>query len=316
MAAGVVAACKQKSSAAQGDEDAGAVGDDDDKTSGDDDDNANQGTPAEPSNGISCDVQAILENRCLSCHGATDAKGPELLKYEDFTAKSNRDPNKTRGQLAAELMKSKEMPKAPGVATDAEIKMMEDWVAGGLKKSTESCILAQSDAGGGNGDGGGKGDGGGTGMGADAGLCTSGTRWTMANTKSPLMHPGGACIACHSTTVGGPALSFAGTVFPTLHEVDDCNGSSSAKSPVTIIIKDRRNTQVTMQTNEVGNFMAFSDTLTDLNLRAPYTVEIRQPGKPTRKMNRTINGGDCNSCHTTAGNGPLGRIVEPGNPLQ
>lgn len=312
MAAAVVAACKQKNTASQGDEDAGTEqGDDDDKTTttgDDDDDNAEQGTPAVPSNGVPCDVQAIVENRCISCHGTTAPQGPPLLKFEDFEAKSNRDPAKTRGQLSAELMTKKEMPKAPGVATDSEIKTFNDWVAAGMKKSDEACILAPADAGTTPApDGGLTADAGSPGV--DAGLCTSGVRWTQANTKSPLMHPGGACIQCHSTTQGGPALSFAGTVYAGLHDVDDCNGSSA---PITVIIRDRRKQTVTMQTNAAGNFMAFTDTISDLGLRAPFTVEVRQPGKPPRKMNRTITGGDCNSCHTAAGNGPPGRVLEPG----
>lgn len=309
-AAAVVAACKQKNSVEQTDEDAGSEGDGTSTASGDDDDDdVDQGAPAEPSNGIPCDVQAVIENRCLSCHGTEAPQGPPLLKYEDFEAKSTRDPEMTRGQVAADLMTKKEMPKAPGKASDAEIGIVNDWVTGGMKRSDEACILAPPDAG--ASDGGGGQDGGAPGV--DAGLCTSGERWTQGNTKSPLMHPGGACIACHSTTQGGPTLSFAGTVFPSLHEVDDCNGS---KAPITVVVKDRRGRAVTMQTNAAGNFMAFTDTVQDLNMRPPYTVEVRQPGKTSRKMIRTITGGDCNGCHTTAGNGPRGRIVEPGAALE
>jgi len=142
LAAAVAGACKQKTSAAQGgeeDDDAGAEATNtpnpDDGTSSEDD--ANQ-VPAVPSNGIPCDVESVLENRCLGCHGATTPLGPPLLKYEDFSAKSTKDPAKTRGQLAAELMKSKEMPKAPGVALDAEIATVDAWVTGGMAKSTEA----------------------------------------------------------------------------------------------------------------------------------------------------------------------------------
>jgi mono/diheme cytochrome c family protein len=312
MASGIVAACKQKTSAAQDETEDGGPGGESSSGSampnGDDDDTTtDQGTAAEPSNGIPCDVEAVVENRCLSCHGAVAPQGPPLLKYEDFAAMSTRDPKKTRGQVSAELMTSKEMPKAPGVATDSEIKIMNDWVSAGMQKSTEACILAPADSGAVNTTDGGPIDGG-----ADGGLCTSGVHWTQGNTGSDLMHPGGACIACHSTTQGGPAMSFAGTVFPTLHEPDDCNGS---KAPITVVVKDRRGKTVTMQTNAAGNFFVLTDAIADLNLRPPFTVEVREPGKTARKMGRTITGGDCNGCHTMAGNGPPGRVLEPGAPL-
>ena len=38
--------------------------------------------------------------------------------------------------------------------------------------------------------------------------------WTRGNHGSPDMNPGRACIACH-TTDDGPALTIAGTVYPT-----------------------------------------------------------------------------------------------------
>jgi hypothetical protein len=204
-------------------------------------------------------------------------------------------------------MKSKMMPKPPGVATDSEIATVDAWVSGGMMKSDEACIRAPADAGTTT-----PADAGPT-TGADAGLCTSGVLWKDGNTGSPLMHPGGACIQCHSTTQGGPTFSFAGTVFPSLHEVNDCDG---VKSQVTVIVRDRRNTPIVMQTNAAGNFYVETDTLTGLNLRPPFKVEVREPGKPPRAMNRTITGGDCNSCHTTEGNGPPGRVLEPGAPLQ
>jgi uncharacterized membrane protein len=45
------------------------------------------------------------------------------------------------------------------------------------------------------------------------------------------MHPGGACITCH-TIKGGPAFKVAGTVFPTLHEPNDCNGDPQPIAPI------------------------------------------------------------------------------------
>ena len=163
---------------------------------------------------------------------------------------------------------------AGGVATDSEIKTFNDWVAAGMKKSDEACILAPA------------------GRGYDAsprwwadrrrgiarsrcGLCTSGVRWTQANTKSPLMHPGGV----HSVP-----LDDAGAVPRSRSPVPSTRGFTTSmtamararpsRSSFAIAIKQT----VTMQTNAAGNFMAFTDTIRT-SACAPFTVEVRQPGK-------------------------------------
>lgn len=328
LAAVVAGACKQKTSAAQGggdDDDAGAQTADndpntDDGTSSEDD--ANQ-VPVLPSNGIPCDVESVLENRCLGCHGATDPKGPPLLKFEDFSAKSNRDPAKTRGQLAAELMKSKEMPKAPGVATDTEIATVDAWVTGGMAKSTESCTTAAADAGTIP-----SVDGGTVDAGTTASACLSG-KTTSGESGKGEMHPGRACLDCHQKN-GGPPFLFAGTVFDELHQPDECFGSN-APVKVTIVGKrgpgiggggggGRSNVYVTT-VNAAGNFFVTQDDLdaADVKLNPPFSITLTQPGKPARRMNTRIPSGDCNGCHTVDGTAglqglgkPPGRIVAPG----
>lgn len=331
LVAAVAGACKQKSSAAQGggddDDDAGAETADN-KNTGDgtsSEDDANQ-VPAVPSNGIPCDVESVLENRCLGCHGATDPKGPPLLKYEDFTAKSTKDPAKTRGQLAAELMKSKEMPKAPGVALDAEIATVDAWVTGGMAKSTEACTTAAADAGTTSGADSGTADAGATGT-----TCLSG-KTTSGETGKGEMHPGRACLDCHQKN-GGPAFLFAGTVFDGLHQPDECYGSTE---PVKVTITGKRgpgigggggggksNVYVTTL-NAAGNFFVTQDDLdaADVKLNPPYAITLTQPGKPARRMNTRIPSGDCNGCHTVDGTAgvqglgkPPGRIVSPGTAL-
>src|SRR5688572_13978435 len=61
--------------------------------------------------GLPCDVQAIVENRCIACHSTNEP--PKLLTFDDFIAKSRKDPNKTRAQVALDMMKAKTMPPAP-----------------------------------------------------------------------------------------------------------------------------------------------------------------------------------------------------------
>src|SRR5512142_2548111 len=49
-------------------------------------------------------------------------------------------------------------------------------------------------------------------------VCTSGTMWTLGDTKSDLMHPGVACRKCHYTLgPGSKDFDIAGTVYPTAH---------------------------------------------------------------------------------------------------
>src|SRR5690349_1147035 len=46
--------------------------------------------------GLPCDVQGVLENRCIGCHGQATSEAPPLLSYEDFTKPSTADATKTR----------------------------------------------------------------------------------------------------------------------------------------------------------------------------------------------------------------------------
>src|SRR5262249_7990348 len=95
-----------------------------------------QGTPG--GTGLPCDVQGILENRCLACHGGTNP--PPLVTYENLVAKSTKDPNKTMAVVALERMKAKEMPPAPAVPPELdEIAAFEDWVKAGTPKNPFAC---------------------------------------------------------------------------------------------------------------------------------------------------------------------------------
>ncbi len=242
--------------------------------------------------GLPCDVQAVIENRCLACHSGTSP--PPLTNYDDLVAKSKTDPTKTLAQLSLERMKSttSPMPPPPAVKPDVdEIQTFEDWVKAGTPKGAV-CTDAPPDAGAPKPDGG-----------ADAGgvVCTSGVTWKDGDNGSPLMHPGAACNACHQVK-GGPNLRIAGTVYPTLHEPNDCNGS---KPPLTVVITGADNKVTNLQVNAAGNF----DTTN--RIKAPYRAKITD-GTKTRAMTGSVTSGDCNSCHTPTGlNGAPGRIMAP-----
>ncbi len=239
--------------------------------------------------GLPCEVQAVLENRCLACHSGTSP--PPLLDYDDLVAPSVRDPSKTRARLALERMQNGEMPPPPAEAPELdEIQTFEVWVNAG---SPRGPVCTDPPPPGGSVD---TSDGG-----ADAGICTSGVMWTLGNTASGLMHPGQACNACHQV-LGGPNLRAAGTVYPTLQEKNDCNG---AKPPLSVVITDAQNRVFTLPVNEAGNFY------TRQKIKVPYRARVTD-GVKERQMMGSVTSGDCNGCHTTLGaNGAPGRIMAP-----
>ena len=252
--------------------------------------------------GLPCDVQAVIENRCLACHGGQMNGVPLMLNYDDMQVKSKTDPTKTLAQLSLDRMKSttSPMPPPPVVKPDPdEIQTFADWVAAGTPKGAVCTDPppGASDGGAGVTDGGDGGDAGG------AIKCTSGKTWAGGNMKSPLMHPGAACNACHQV-MGGPNLRIAGTVYSILHEPNDCDGKGPPPA-LTVIVTDKNGKTTTMPVNAAGNFFTQSKIL------APYKAKVTD-GVTTRAMNGSVTAGDCNSCHTVAGaNGAPGRILAP-----
>lgn len=132
--------------------------------------------------------------------------------------------------------------------------------------------------------------------------CTSQTRWTQGDHGSELMHPGAACLNCHSTNEG-PELAVAGTVFPSAHEPDDCNGAGTIGAVV--VIEDADGIQHRLQVNSAGNFKL------EGKIAFPYHAQVQSHGL-LRAMVSPQSSGDCNGCHTQSGeNGAPGRIVAP-----
>lgn len=243
--------------------------------------------------GLPCDVQQLLENRCIGCH--LGPSPPALLNYTDLL-KPSSDPAKNLAQKSVERMKSttSPMPPAPAVAPTApEIATFEAWVTAGTPMGTV-CTPPPGDAGA-----------------ADAGavtnpyntptVCTSNQTWNNGNEGSGAMRPGGACITCH-TMRGGPAYTIAGTVYPTAHEPNDCNGVNGA---VTVVVTDANGVVTNIAVNSVGNFNSRA------NITAPFHVKVTN-GAKVRAMGGALTAGDCNSCHTLAGvNGAPGRVMAP-----
>jgi hypothetical protein len=188
-------------------------------------------------------------------------------------------------------MQDGSMPPGGGVSA-ADIGTFATWVGAG----------AQGVPCGGMGGMGGAADAGGDPFGTPS-VCTSGAKWSGGNQGSSRMNPGQACIACHQK-LGGPfpPMTIGGTVYPTAHEPNNCNGASGA----VVVVEDANHQQVfTMTTNSAGNFRSSQP------LPAGYFVKVTANGKE-RAMMTSPPSGDCNSCHTETGaNGAPGRIMAP-----
>jgi hypothetical protein len=245
-----------------------------------------QGAGTGANTGLPCDVQQVLENRCIGCH--LGPSPPALLTYDDLM-KPSSDPTKNLAQKSLERMQSTSspMPPPPAVPPDAtEIATFQSWVSQQMPKGA-SCTTPPPTT-----------DGGATGAGGPT-VCTSGK--TNTAPEGANMKPGEACITCH-TKAGGPAFVVAGTVYPTAHEPNDCVGVAGG---INVVITDKNGVATTIPVNTNGNFMYRGV------IAAPFHAKVVN-GAKERAMGGTLTAGDCNSCHTTAGaNGAPGRIMAP-----
>jgi hypothetical protein len=246
---------------------------------------------------IPADVAAAISATCIACHGTPPIAGvpSSLATYASLTAPATTDKTKSVAQVALVRMQNRTMPMPPAPlppATAAQIAAFQAWVSAGTPAST--CA----------GDGGAPAGGGGI---ADPYatpvVCTSNTMWTRGTAGSGSMDPGQACVACHSRG-DGPQFALGGTVFPTAHEPDDCNGGSVA-SMAKVVITGADGNAVTLTPNAAGNF-SYSGALAK-----PFTAKVTYMGR-VRAMIAAQTSGDCNICHTEQGTMMApGRIMLP-----
>jgi len=242
--------------------------------------------------GLPCNVQQLLENRCIACHLSTTPY--PLLTYENLLAPPPSDPKSTMADKSLARMKdtARPMPPAPAPAPAAtEVDVFQAWVTAGKPRGAVCTDTP---------------DGGVREAGAPIPntptVCTSKKTWKDGNEGSGSMRPGGACNTCHSQR-GGPAYDVAGTVYPTLHEPNDCNGVAGA---LTVVVTDANGKVTNLTVNGAGNFHS-----KETRIPAPFTVKVTD-GTKVRPMIGSLTAGDCNSCHTEKGaNGAPGRIVAP-----
>jgi len=125
------------------------------------------------------------------------------------------------------------------------------------------------------------------------------------------MAPGRACVVCHaeenaaSGELDAPIFAVAGTLYPSLHEPDDCRAPESLSA----VVRARSTSGLTLEAraNEVGNF--FIDE--EAGFAPPFTVEVEHQGR-TRRMLTPAPSGDCGTCHTEQGEeGSPGRVALP-----
>jgi hypothetical protein len=240
-----------------------------------------------------------------------------LVTLANLTARSPADPTMTFAERTLVRMRAGTMPPAPGTpATSAEIQTVTSWIAAGYPSGTCGAT-------------------GGTGGAPDPfgtpAKCSSNTFWTGGNTGNPMMNPGRACISCHGSTAGdddnsgsgsdssgpggggesgdddegGPLFTIAGTVYPSAHEPDLCNGTNGSTTGATIVIVDAANRTLTLTPNAAGNFFTLAAVST------PFRAKVVYQGRE-RIMTVAQTTGDCNGCHTQNGasNAP-GRILLP-----
>lgn len=241
--------------------------------------------------GLPCDVAAVLQAKCISCHNAPPTGGAPyaLRSYADLTGPA---PAPYAGQTVAQRslarMQAATMPPGGG-ATTAELAALQGWITASMP--TGSCAAP------------------------DAGpvptTCASGSRWTGGNQENANMNPGLACRACHrSSAPWDKQYTFAGTVFPGMHEANLCN----ARPPWGVVVEiiDRNGAvALTLPVSAAsGNF--YSDLLvTAPAFPMPYTAKVVN-GTRSATMTTPQTDGDCNACHSEQGSGGApGRIVLP-----
>jgi hypothetical protein len=241
--------------------------------------------------GLPCDVAQALAP-CQACHGAppTESAPFALISHDDLAQTSPEYPDQTVAERVVARMQDPSFPMPPNPldpSPQSDVDTIQAWIDSGMPAGTCAPPPGATDP-----------------FATDP-VCTNGM---SANVKgSTVMRPGEACVSCHEQH-NGPALAFAGTVYPTAHEPDDCSGTNVGGAVVTVT--DAKTRQFKAVVNTAGNFYAPAPP----DLTPPYTVKLTYQGRE-RDMTGLVTAptdGDCNACHTEDGaNGAPGRIMLP-----
>jgi len=223
-----------------------------------------------------------------------------LASYAELTAPAISDPTKTMAVVAVSRMMNTAIPMPPvgyPQATSAEIMALQSWISASYPSTGCSSVTVTTTP--------------------DAGplppdpfaaapTCTSGKSWTGGTDGSGSMQPGVACIACHASSRSeAPTFTIAGTLYPTAHEPDLCNGANGNSDGAQVVITDANGNTVSLTPNSAGNFY-YSGSVAQ-----PFHAKVNYMGRE-RDMVAAQTSGDCNTCHTQSGamSAP-GRIILP-----
>lgn len=138
-------------------------------------------------------------------------------------------------------------------------------------------------------------------------VCTSKAMWTGGTRGSPSMDPGMACVDCHRAMNEGPIFSIGGTVYPSAHEPDLCNGANGSNG-ARIVITGADGRTLTLTPDAVGNFSSTAA------VALPYRAKVTFMGRE-RLMVLPQMSGDCNLCHTQFGAAVPPAVMAPGRVL-
>ena len=253
---------------------------------------------------LPCDVATLLANKCTTCHGPHPAGGApmSLTTYAQMTGPAISDPTTTMAVVAVSRMMSTTTPMPPvgyPQATSAEVTALQNWISAGYPTTGCSSMTTTPPTG------------------ADGGTlppdpfsvaptCTSGKSWPGGSDGSGSMQPGVACINCHNSSGGeAPRFTIAGTLYPTAHEPDQCDGVNGSTAGAKVVITDANQNVVTLTPNSAGNFYYTG------SVAIPFHAKVTDMNGE-RDMVAGQSSGDCNACHTQNGTmSAPGRIIFP-----
>lgn len=240
-----------------------------------------------------CEVQAVFDRRCVSCHSpAGGTQGGLDLQTDAHAAlvgASSAFPGRTLvvagspadSFLLAKLEGTQDAGEGGAMPPDrllpqGKIDLVSQWIADGASDVCSDPVTTPAECDTTNED------------------CVPGT----CGGEGPHMLPGSDCIACHRS--GGareaPTFGAAGTVFT------DLAGSERA-SGVVVHIVDADGQTHDLTTNSSGNFY------TRDAVPGPYTASLRVGGDEIA-MTEHPDSGACSSCHRCDGEAG-GKLYRP-----
>jgi hypothetical protein len=117
---------------------------------------ADQAVLAADPNGLPCAVDDVLSRKCRMCHQNPPLYGAPmpLLTWDDLHGPARSTPSKKVFELVSTRIHSPTRPMPPmGPLGDADMRPLDEWIAAGAPRATDTC-QPPTDGGTGDGDGG------------------------------------------------------------------------------------------------------------------------------------------------------------------